>query len=96
MNDTMNPPSRVIASIFGLSAFAVAVLSGLAAGAAPTSTLVRAVFAMLVFHVVGSVVGYQTERVVRQVTPASSASGRQSGKSVDNSVGSSNNAGTNR
>jgi hypothetical protein len=93
MSETMNPPSRVIASIFGLSAFSVAVLSGLAAGASATGTLVRAVVALMIFHVVGTVVGSLIERMARSVSVGAVASGGQGGKSVDNSVGSSNNAG---
>jgi putative Mn2+ efflux pump MntP len=93
MSETMNPPSHVIATIFGLSAFSVAVLSGLAAGAAPTGTLVRAVLVMAIFHFVGNVVGLMIERIVREVAPPIRTTKGVSGKYVDNSMASSNNAG---
>lgn len=79
----MYTPANVIASIFGLSAFSVAVVSGLGNGASATDTLVRAIPLMLLFHLVGAVIGSKVEAMAKAVEAADSARG---GKSVENSV----------
>ncbi len=49
--------SRIIASCFALAAFAVAIVAGLGAGNDPLSILIRAIIAMVVCHVIGSIAG---------------------------------------
>lgn len=80
----MQTPSQVIASIFGLSAFAVAALSGLASGAGATETLGRAIPAMLLFYVVGCVVGSRVESIAVSVRDGRRESTRDGGKPVEN------------
>ena len=80
----MHAPSQVIASIFGLSAFAVAVLSGLAAGAGAVETLSRAIPAMLIFYLVGCVIGSQIESMARAAQDRRAAPARDGGKPVEN------------
>ena len=55
-------PTRVIAASLGLSAFAVAVVAGLAADNPAETILVRAVASMVACHVVGWCVGLTAER----------------------------------
>ena len=89
----MHTPSSVIASIFGLSAFAVAVLSGLLAGAEATPTLLRAVPIMIVFYVVGAVVGSKIERMALAVGEKAADVARHGGNPVENSGKRSDSAG---
>lgn len=49
-------PSRIIASCFALSAFAIALISGLAAGRAASSILGTAVLALLACYILGLIV----------------------------------------
>lgn len=49
-------PSRIIASCFALSAFAIALISGLAAGRSASSILTTAVFALLGCYILGLIV----------------------------------------
>lgn len=79
----MYTPANVIAAIFGLSAFAVATISGLANGAAATDTLLRAVPLMIVFQIVGAVIGSKIESIAKAVEAVDARGG---GKSVENSV----------
>lgn len=64
MNST--EPSKVIASIFALAAFAVAIVAGLGAGNTPARVLATAVGAMIVCQVVGLCVGAVGERIVNE------------------------------
>lgn len=59
-------PSRVIATAFGLSAFSVAVVAGLAADNPAHITLGRALVSMIVCHVLGQFIGAGAENVVRR------------------------------
>lgn len=61
----MNQPNRVIAGIIGLTGFAVAALSGLAAANPAEQVLGRAIAAMLVLYVVGLPIGAAMCRVAR-------------------------------
>lgn len=81
----MNAPSKVIASIFALSAFLVATLSGLVAGASANETLLRAVPFMIAFHFVGCVIGWRIESMIRQVGGAEGGITDGGGKPVENS-----------
>jgi len=56
--------SRSIGGCFALAAFAVAVISGLAAGNAASLVLVRAILAMLVCYPVGLLIGMICTRVI--------------------------------
>ncbi|MGD9791524.1 MAG: hypothetical protein AB7Q00_13270 [Phycisphaerales bacterium] len=53
----MGNPVRTIASMLGLAGFIVALLSGMLVGNDATSTLVRALLAMIVCQLVGIVLG---------------------------------------
>jgi membrane protein implicated in regulation of membrane protease activity len=56
---------KVVAGCFALSAFAVAVLAGLAGGNPTAQILLRALVAMFVCYPVGLAVGTVFERVIR-------------------------------
>jgi hypothetical protein len=58
-------PSRVIAVCFGLVAFAIALVMGLAVGNEPVVILQRAILAMLGCMLVGWVVGVVAQRAVQ-------------------------------
>lgn len=49
-------PARIIASCFALSAFAIALISGLAADRATSAILSTAVFALMVCYILGLIV----------------------------------------
>jgi hypothetical protein len=83
----MNAPSRVIASIFALSAFLVATLSGLFAGASATETLLRALPVMILFYLVGGVIGSLIESMISAAHHAGAGSPGHGGKPVENSGG---------
>lgn len=57
-------PTRVIASVFGLCGFLVALLAGLRAGASTTSTLLTAIVALLACRGLGLFAGWCGERAV--------------------------------
>ncbi len=57
-------PAKVIASVFALAAFAVAIIAGLAAQNTPARILGTALVGMFVCHVTGLCVGAIGERVV--------------------------------
>ena len=80
----MHAPSKVIASIFALSAFVVATLSGLLAGATATATLLRAIPLMLIFYLVGCVVGWSIESIARGVRATGGTYPGVGGKPVEN------------
>ena len=64
----MNPgaPSRMIAAIFALAAFVVAVVAGLGAGNPASRVLVVAITGLVVCYVLGSVAGAIGEWVVSE------------------------------
>lgn len=49
--------TRVIAAVFALAAFAVAIIAGLAAGLEPHITLIRALLALVVCELMGLAIG---------------------------------------
>ena len=57
-------PTRVIASVFGLCGFLVALLAGLRAGASTPSTLLTAIVALLACRGLGLFAGWCGERAV--------------------------------
>lgn len=57
-------PSSAIAGCFALSAFAVAVVAGLAAQNPASSILVRALIAMIVCYPVGLIIGLICQRLM--------------------------------
>jgi membrane protein DedA with SNARE-associated domain len=57
-------PARVIASVFSLCGFVVAVLAGLRAGASTTHVLTSAILAMLACKAVGLWAGRAGERAI--------------------------------
>lgn len=57
-------PAKVVASVFALAAFAVAIVAGLAAQNTPARVLGTALVAMLLCHITGLFVGAIAERVV--------------------------------
>jgi hypothetical protein len=59
-------PAKVIASIFALAAFAVAIVAGLAAGNTSARVLTTAVVAMIVCQLIGQGVGAIGEWVVNE------------------------------
>ena len=67
---TPGGPTRVIAASLGLSAFAIAVVAGLAADNPAETILARAVASMIVCHVVGWCVGLAAERAVSEAVAA--------------------------
>lgn len=89
----MHTPSSIIASIFGLSAFAVAVLSGLMAGAGATETLMRALPMMMVFYAVGAVVGSKIQGMAERVHEKGFEAAKNGGNPVENSGSRSDSAG---
>lgn len=59
----MVQPANVIAGIFGLSAFLVAIIAGVAAGNPASDILAPALAAMVVLYLVGMWVGASVERI---------------------------------
>ena len=57
-------PSSAIAGCFALSAFAVAVVAGLAAQNPASSILVRALIAMIICYPVGLIIGLICQRLI--------------------------------
>lgn len=60
----MYEPSRVISVSFALTAFSVAILAGLAVGNEAQSVLTRAIFALVICHAVGWIVGVVGKRTM--------------------------------
>ena len=58
-------PTRVIASVFSLCGFLVAVLAGWRAGASTGTILLNAVLAMIVCKAVGLLVGWMGQTVIK-------------------------------
>lgn len=61
---TSGVPAKVIASVMGLGAFTVAIVSGLAVDNPAAEILSRALIAMVVCHLLGFAVGLLAERTV--------------------------------
>ncbi len=59
-------PSKVIAAVFGLAAFAVAVVAGLWAGNPASTVLIHATIAMVLCQVAGVLVGVACESVIER------------------------------
>ena len=53
----MESPSKLFASVLGLTAFSVSIATGLAMGAEASATLKRAIFSMVICYGVGAVLG---------------------------------------
>lgn len=67
---TRGRPTQMVAAIFALSAFAVAIVAGLGAGADATRTVVVALVAMMLCHVVGTVIGTIAESTAAEAIQA--------------------------
>ena len=83
-------PSSAIAGCFALSAFAVAVVAGLAAQNPASSILVRALIAMIVCYPVGLIIGLICQRlmfdhIAAHQKAASITMPNEAGKSVQSS-----------
>jgi putative Mn2+ efflux pump MntP len=63
---TAGTPARLIASCFGLAAFAVAVVAGMAAGNEGSRILMVALFSLVICHIVGLAAGLIGERIVEE------------------------------
>lgn len=62
----MNSHAKVVAAVFALSAFAVALIAGAAAGNGATTVLIRALIALAACQVVGLFAGMIVERVIHE------------------------------
>jgi hypothetical protein len=63
---TAGTPARLIASCFGLSGFAVAVVAGMASGNEGSRILVVALCSLIVCHIVGLAAGLIGESIVNE------------------------------
>ena len=63
-------PSKLFAAVLGLTAFAVAVITGLASGADPAATIRRALVSMMLCYTLGAVLGLIAGRAVREYLEA--------------------------
>lgn len=82
----MTAPSRMVAAIFALAGFAVALVAGLAAGNSSVRVLGAALVSMVVCHILGMAAGAIGERTVnehlesyRKARPIGSAPERAAG-----------------
>lgn len=64
----MNPivPGRVIAGAFGMTAFAVAIISGLAVNNPASDILYRALISMVTCYAIGLIIGIVGEYVIQE------------------------------
>lgn len=62
----MDQLSKLFGSVFGLAAFAVAVIAGLSVGNAPSQVLFKAIVCMMICYVVGTLLGLIAERTVAE------------------------------
>ncbi len=62
----MDQLSKLFGSVFGLAAFAVAVVGGIAAGNAAPRVLMTALVSMMVCYFVGTLLGMIAERTVAE------------------------------
>lgn len=58
--------AKLVASCFAMTAFAVAIIAGLAAGNGPGAVLVRALLAMIGCYVIGLIIGMVCQSVLVQ------------------------------
>ena len=90
----VSTPSKVIAFIFALTAFAVAIVAGMFGGDPAESVLARALIVLVVCHLVGAALGstvnhvlneflkkYETDHPVPEVPAAPVAEGAGAGGS---------------
>ncbi|MEM1185854.1 MAG: hypothetical protein AAGI53_12745 [Planctomycetota bacterium] len=61
-----HPPARLIASVLGLSSFAVALAAGWIASNPGTTTIMRAIIAMVCGYALGRVLGWAAEVTARE------------------------------
>lgn len=62
----MNRPTKVIAAVLGLAAFAIAVVAGMGAGNDASTVLARALGFMVLCYLIGLAVGHIGERTVEE------------------------------
>lgn len=62
----MESPTKLFASVLALTAFSVAVVTGLSSGADGALTLKRAMISMAVCYAVGAVLGMVAGRAIRE------------------------------
>jgi len=90
---TVQSPAKLIAAVFAMSAFAVAVFAGLWAGNAAGGVVARAVFVLVIFHFVGYLIGSWCEVMIAAHIARYEASAKRASDSgalpVENSVKSS-------
>lgn len=67
---TVGKQTKVIASVFALSAFAVAIVAGMAAGVPASTVIVRAIVAMVICQILGWGIGFIMARVIREQVEA--------------------------
>jgi hypothetical protein len=67
-------PTQLVGATFAFAAFSVAIVSGLLGGNSATGTVFRAIVAMAVCYIVGSIVGMVCEYVIRTHVDAMNAS----------------------
>lgn len=70
---TQGIPTKVIASVMGLSAFVIATIAGLAVDNPAVSILTRSILSMFVCHTLGLIVGMLAERAVTDAISAYTA-----------------------
>ncbi len=62
----LNQERKVVAGVFALAAFTVAIAAGLYAGNAPATVLLRAVFAMVICQCIGALAGFVVDRTIAE------------------------------
>jgi hypothetical protein len=62
----VNNEGKVVAAVFALSAFAVALIAGIAAGNDTTTVLSRALGALVACQLIGMGAGFLIERVIKE------------------------------
>lgn len=62
----MNQLSKLFGSVFGLSAFSVAVIAGISSGNGASQVLLNAIVCMMICYVVGTMLGMIAERTVAE------------------------------
>jgi hypothetical protein len=82
----MVQPANVIAGVFGLSAFLVAIIAGLAAGNPASDILAPALVSMIVLYLVGIWVGASVERIAAAYIEGMSTPKKSTIGSVENPV----------
>lgn len=59
-------PTKTIGAVLGLAGFVIAVVAGMAAGNEASTTLLRAIVALVGCNAVGLLIGAAGERVIRE------------------------------